>query len=71
MVSCGNQTDRQHPVNINAFFEHFKEVYGGQHMPQDEQSDVDSTSDPDLDLEISDAEIREAICLRKTIKVVA
>ena len=65
------QNQPQHPddpVNINAFFEHFKEVYGGQHMPQDEQSDVDSTSDPDLDLEISDAEIREAILSQKNNK---
>ena len=65
------QNQPQHPddpVNINAFFEHFKEVYGGQHMPQDEQSDVGSTSDPDLDLEISDAEIREAILSQKNNK---
>ena len=65
------QNQPQHPndpVNINAFFEHFKEVYGGQHMPQDEQSDVGSTSDPDLDLEISDAEIQEAILSQKNNK---
>ena len=37
-------------------------------MPQDEQSDVGSTSDPDLDLEISDAEIQEAILSQKNNK---
>ena len=53
-------------LNIDECYEHFKNVYGGStEPPPEQQTNLGDNLDTDLDTEISESEIREAIFSHK------
>lgn len=59
-------------LNIDECYEHFKNVYDGStEPPLEQQTNLGDNLDTDLDTEISESEIRDAIFAQKTEKAVA
>ena len=57
-------------MNAQNFYEHFKEIYGGidEQAQQNEQPDLGNNENDELDSEITDSELKEAVFSQKNGK---